>query len=176
MNKAVFVDRDDTIIHDAPYSGDPSQVQLMPRVIEALHLLKANDFQLFLITNQSGVGRGMITKEQVQAVHEEMNRQLGEQFFSAIYCCYDDPAHPVDHCRKPLPKMIFQARDEHDLDLTQSFFIGDKLSDIQAGINAGCRSVLVLTQKQHQEQNLAVALADFVAGNIYQAAQWILQR
>jgi D-glycero-D-manno-heptose 1,7-bisphosphate phosphatase len=175
MNRAVFFDRDNTIMYDVPYCGDPSRVRLMPNVVKALSLLKGENFLLFLITNQSGVGRGMINEEQVHAVHEEINRQLGEHFFSAIYCCYDDPAHPVENCRKPSPKMILQARDEHDLDLLHSFFIGDKLSDVKAGKNAGCRSIL-LKLKENEESHQAALLADYVTADIYKAAQWIIQR
>jgi D-glycero-D-manno-heptose 1,7-bisphosphate phosphatase len=172
MNKAVFFDRDDTLIYDVPYSGDPLLVQLIPGVVEALRLLKSAGFMLFMITNQSGVGRGMISKEQVQAVHEEIDRQLGENFFTAVYCCYDDPDHPVEGCRKPSPTMILKARDDYSVDLAGSFFIGDKLSDVQAGLNAGCRSILI---KSKEYDELAASLADFVAANVYEAAQWIAQ-
>jgi D-glycero-D-manno-heptose 1,7-bisphosphate phosphatase len=175
MNKAVFFDRDDTIIVDVPYSGDASKVTLMPGVIEALSLLSSKDYRLFIISNQSGVGRGLITRDQVRAVNNEMLCQLGRPFFTSIYCCYDDPGNPVDHCRKPSPQMIYQARDEFDLDLAHSFFIGDKLSDMLAGKNAGCRSILVLTSRPDENSEHAKTEAEYIAENLYDAAKWIIE-
>jgi D-glycero-D-manno-heptose 1,7-bisphosphate phosphatase len=176
MNKkAVFLDRDNTIIRDIPYSGDPSSVKLIPHAAEALRMLKSRGFELFLITNQSGVARGLIAKDQVQAVNSEMNKQLGDSFLTAVYCCYDHPDHPTENCRKPSPKMIFQARDDYGLDLKSSFSIGDKLSDVLTGKNAGCRSVLVLTGEKRTRGD-AENHADFVAKDLLAAAYWICEQ
>ena len=172
LNRAVFFDRDDTLVKDVPYNGDPSKVELLPNAAEALALLDQHSFKLFLITNQSGVGRGMITREQVQAVNDEMIRQLGKNYFTAIYCCYDDPENPIEGCRKPDPGMLFQARDDHDLALDLSYFVGDKLADIQAGHNAGCKSIL----KDHgsPKQDKARKQADYTAPDLLEIAHWIL--
>ncbi len=139
--KAVFFDRDDTLIYDVPYNGDPDRVELMPGAVQACRLLKQNGFELFIISNQSGVGRGRITEEQVHAVNNRVLDLFGENTFTEIYCCYDTPDDPLD-CRKPSPKMILQAAEKYNIDLTQSFMVGDKKSDIEAGRNAGCRSIL----------------------------------
>jgi D-glycero-D-manno-heptose 1,7-bisphosphate phosphatase len=171
--RAVFFDRDNTIIKDVPYLGDPAQVQLMPFAEAALRLLKSKGFLLFIISNQSGVGRGWLTEDQVHSVNEEMNRRLGENYFREIYICYDPPEPYPSECRKPSPAMIFKARDEHDLDLAKSFFVGDKPSDIQCGQNAGCKSVLVLAGKDLPYQQQARREADYVAGNLMLAAKWI---
>jgi D-glycero-D-manno-heptose 1,7-bisphosphate phosphatase len=144
--KAVFFDRDDTLIYDVPYNGDPDRVELMPGALEACRLLKQNGFELFIISNQSGVGRGRITAEQVNVVNERVLQLFGEHLFTDIYCCYDTPEDPLD-CRKPSPKMILQAAERYDIDLSQSFMVGDKKSDIDAGRNAGCRSILFLPTK-----------------------------
>ena len=165
MTSAVFFDRDDTLIRDVPYLGDPAQVRLMPHAGTMLEQL-SNDFFLFVITNQSGVGRGYITKSQVHAVNQEMIRQLGRDYFTAIYCCYDDPNQPQDHCRKPAPKMILHAARDFELDLQTSFFVGDKLTDIQAGRAAGCKTILMLHDPENPESATASRLADFTTTDL----------
>lgn len=171
--KAVFLDRDNTIIKNVPYLGNPSFVELLPYARRALRMLKKYGFELFIISNQSGVGRGFITKDQVRAVNREMERQLGDSFFSAIYCCYDDPDKPEENCRKPSAVMIQQARNDHKLDLQNSIVVGDKLIDVLAAKNAGCKSVLVLTGNDKAGQIEAKKYADYVAENLLKAAEWI---
>jgi D-glycero-D-manno-heptose 1,7-bisphosphate phosphatase len=175
MKPAIFLDRDDTIIKNVPYLGDPSQVRILPGVPEALDHWEKAGFSLFIISNQSGVGRGLITKEQVLAVNDEMNRQLGKNFFAAIYNCYAAPEDPWSaEERKPSPGLVRKAILDHDLDLTRSFMVGDRLSDVQCGKNAGCRSVLVLTGDPGKEQDEAKRVADFIADGLLQAAEWTL--
>ena len=174
MNRAVFVDRDDTLIENVPYLSDPKRVKLLPYARETLEQLKNNGFLIFMITNQSGVGRGWITEEQVNAVNEEVIRQLGENYFTKIYCCYDDPNDPVENCRKPSPRMIFWAGTEYNIELLNSFFIGDRLADVEAGNNAGCKTVYVQTGSHKEEQREASQKADFVAKNLFAAAEWII--
>ena len=176
--RAIFLDRDDTLIKNVPYLGDPSQVTLMPKVRENLPRLKAAGFELFLVSNQSGVGRGLITKEQVDAVNEEMFRQLGGNLFTGLYMCYAAPGQPdANNERKPGAGLLFKARDEHDLDLTVSVFVGDRISDVQCGINAGCKSVLLLhdTEDSVEEREVAKKLAHFVARDVAEATEWILE-
>jgi D-glycero-D-manno-heptose 1,7-bisphosphate phosphatase len=139
--------------------------------------LKAAGFELFLVSNQSGVGRGLITKEQVAAVNEEMFRQLGGNHFTDLYMCYAAPGQPdASHERKPGPGLLFKARDEHGIDLAVSVFVGDRLSDVQCGLNAGCRSVLLLhdTEDSAAEREKAKKLAHFVAEDFSQAVEWLL--
>jgi D-glycero-D-manno-heptose 1,7-bisphosphate phosphatase len=176
--RAIFFDRDDTLIKNVPYLGDPSQVMLMPKVRKYLPRLKAAGFELFLVSNQSGVGRGLITKEQVAAVNAEMCRQLGGNYFSGLYMCYAAPGQPdANGERKPGPGLLFKARDEHDLDLAVSVFVGDRISDVQCGINAGCRSVLLLhdTEDSAGEREQAKRLAHFIAKDFAAAVDWILE-
>jgi len=175
MNRAVFFDRDDTLIINIPYLGDPDQVRLLPFAAEALRLLKSSSFDLFLISNQSGVGRGLITKKQVDAVNHEMERQLGESFFTGIYCCYDDPADPVEHCRKPSPRLAQKAAQDYSIDLSRSFFVGDKLCDILAGQRAGCKSILITPDDIGKTAGEAGEKADFIAQDLLQVARWIIE-
>jgi len=175
-NRAVFLDRDDTLIVNIPYLGDPSRVKLLPGAQESLDLLQAGGFDLFLVSNQSGVGRGLITTEQVRQVNDEMCRQLGGDYFKGMYFCYaapEDVAGAQD--RKPSPGLLLRAREEHGLDLEKSFMIGDRLSDVECGLNAGCRSVLVLTGTEETNLVEAQIKAHHIAHNLLEAANWILQ-
>ncbi len=172
---AVFFDRDDTLIRNVPYNGDPEQVELLPGARQALHELQEAGFALFIISNQSGVGRGLISPADVEAVNREMVRQLGADFFQGIYLCYAAPDQPDHNRRKPHPGMVWQARDEHDLDLQRSFFVGDKLIDIQCGRNSGCHSVLL--DNPHDDpadRTAARAAADYTAITLPEAARWII--
>ncbi len=172
---AVFFDRDDTLIRNIPYNGDPEKVELLPGAREALRDLRQAGFTLIIISNQSGVGRGLITPAQVDAVNREMMRQLGEELFAGIYLCFAAPDQPDENCRKPHPGMVLQARDEHDLDLEGSFFIGDKLIDVQCGRNAGCHAVLLYNPHDDPEKRAAATeAADFTASTLPEAARWII--
>jgi desulfoferrodoxin len=172
---AVFFDRDDTLIRDVPYNGDPNRVELLPGAREALSLLKNSGLTLIIISNQSGVGRGLITPADVESVNRELERQLGEPFFTAIYLCFAAPGTPDQNCRKPNPGMILQARDDHEIDLSGSFIVGDKLSDVLCGKNAGCRSVLLLNPKDDPDKvKEAREAADFTASTLLEASHWIL--
>jgi D-glycero-D-manno-heptose 1,7-bisphosphate phosphatase len=172
-NPAVFFDRDDTIIKNVPYLGDPGKVELMPDVIQALQRLQECGLELFIISNQSGVGRGFITKGQVAEVNAEMIRQLGKNFFRHIYICYDDPKNPIEGCRKPSPIMIHRAQQENHLNPHLCFFVGDKLIDMQAGKNAGCTSILYTLNGQEGEISKARELADFASADLLEIAEWI---
>jgi histidinol-phosphate phosphatase family protein len=141
---AVFFDRDGTLMEDVHYCGDPALVELYPGVPEALFRLKRAGFHIFIISNQSGIGRGLITFEQHQAVHQEFLRQLGSGLIDASYFCPDAPAAGSPR-RKPEPGMALEAAAEFGIDLTRSYFVGDKADDIECGRRAGVRTILVLT-------------------------------
>ena len=174
---AVFLDRDDTLIRNIPYLGDPSRVEVLPGVKEHLPRLAAAGFDLYLVSNQSGVGRGLITIEQVKAVNAEMFRRLAEVVFAGCYCCYADPADPQGMAeRKPSPALIYRARDENNIELKNSFMVGDRLSDVRCGLNAGCRSVLVLSGGEDSEadKRQAKVEAHCVVPDFEAAVDWIL--
>src|SRR5256712_1670105 len=128
LSAAVFVDRDGTIIEDRDYCSDPNDVKIFPGAPEALRRLKSNGFKLIIITNQSGIGRGLFTLEQYRAVEAEVLRQLGDGLIDATYFCPDIPDQ-YSSCRKPAPGIILQATREHQIDLSQTFFIDDKEID-----------------------------------------------
>lgn len=139
MEKAVFLDRDNTIIFDAPYMADPEKIKIMPGVVEALCQFREHGFMLIVVTNQSGVGRGIFTEDEMHQVHDRMKLLFGEKgiVFDDIFYCPHAPEESCE-CRKPLPGMILVAAAEHEVDLSQSIMIGDKPADVEAGIAAGC--------------------------------------
>jgi len=175
MDKAVFLDRDGTINVDVGYINNPDDFELIPRSLDALLLLQKAGFKLFIVSNQSGIGRKFITHSQLKAVHGKMASLLsphGISFHEIYYC----PHHPDEECqcRKPNPLFVRKAAHEYNLDLSKSWFVGDKTADVQCGKNAGCRSILVKTgyggnDKQHS------AKADFVAADLFEAAQHIIK-
>src|SRR5437660_7288219 len=170
LSTAVFVDRDGTIMEDRDYCSEPKDVKVFPGVPEALRRLKSNGFKLFIITNQSGIGRGLMTVEQYRAVEGEVLRQLGSDLIDATYFCPDVPGQNSS-CRKPAPGMILQAQREHGIDLSRSFFIGDKEIDVECGRNAGVRTIRVQTGFQHDTIG---STADRVAEDLPAAAEIIL--
>jgi D-glycero-D-manno-heptose 1,7-bisphosphate phosphatase len=167
---AVFIDRDGTIMEDADYCSHPKEVRIFPGVPETLQRLKSKGFKLIIITNQSGIGRGFFTMEQYRAVEAEVLQQLGNDLIDATYFCPDIPGQK-SICRKPAPGMILKAAQEHRIDLSGSFFIGDKEIDAECGRNAGVRTIRVQTGLQ---SDMTGSAADWIASNFADAAKIIL--
>jgi D,D-heptose 1,7-bisphosphate phosphatase len=151
MNKAVFIDRDGTLIKDIPYNAEPAFIQFLPQAIEALVKLKKNNFLLILVSNQSGVARGFFTIDDVEKMHGAIQQQLSQHNiqFDAMYYCPHHPDGKIQKykiecdCRKPKPGLILQATSEHGIDLSNSWMIGDILNDVEAGNAAGCKAILL---------------------------------
>lgn len=136
----VIFDRDGTIVVDVPYNGDPLAVRPIAGMREALDRLRAAGVPIAVVSNQSGVGRGMITLDQVEAVNRRVEELLGP-FAAALYCPH---APEVDcECRKPKPKLIFDAARAMGVDPSCCIVIGDKSSDLEAARNAGASAVFV---------------------------------
>src|SRR6266480_3448408 len=172
LSSAVFIDRDGTIMEDCVHCSDPKNVKIFPGVPEALRRLKSNGFKLIIITNQSGIGRGLFTVDQYRAVEDEVLRQLGDGLIDATYFCPDVPGQ-LSKCRKPSPGMIFQAQREHRVDLARSFFIGDKEIDAQCGHNAGVRTIRVQTGF---DRDTSGSIADWIAADVPAAVEIILNK
>jgi D-glycero-D-manno-heptose 1,7-bisphosphate phosphatase len=144
--KALFLDRDGVIIDYIPYLSKPEQVNIPRGAGIALKRWQDAGYQLIIFTNQSGIGRGYFTIEDVQAVHNRIFReyaQFGVTFKNVLIC----PHQPVDNCqcRKPSPYLLLEYAQKYHIDISQSFFIGDAPSDIECAIRAGCQPVLLLT-------------------------------
>ncbi|MEN3368296.1 MAG: D-glycero-D-manno-heptose 1,7-bisphosphate phosphatase [Verrucomicrobiota bacterium] len=167
---AVFLDRDGTLMRDVDYCGDPKEVEVFQGAADALRRLKANGYKLIVITNQSGVGRGYFTEEDYRKVEAEFARQLGEGLLDGSYHCTDVPGTNSTR-RKPAPGMVLEAQRDHGLDLSRSWFVGDKASDIDCGQNAGVRTILVETGYGAGERNCG---ADSIARDLAHAAEIIL--
>lgn len=168
---AVFLDRDGTLMEDPGYVGDPALVKLIPGVPDALRQLKAAGYELVMITNQSGIGRGKFTEKDFEAVQARLFELLGSDLISTTYMCPDVSGIPSLR-RKPSPEMILEAGRDLDLDLQRSWMIGDKDIDVQCGRNAGTRSILVLTG---QSDESAGNDANYVAKDLQDAADFILR-
>jgi D-glycero-D-manno-heptose 1,7-bisphosphate phosphatase len=158
-NKAIFLDRDNTLINDPGYINHPDQVELLDGVAEALNELKNLGFKLIIVTNQSAVARGIVTEKVLGQIHDRLKELLAEQNASLdrIYYC---PYHPdgvvpefskESDSRKPAPGMLLKAADEMDLDLHQSWCIGDSPGDVEAGRQAGCKTILIEKPSPHQK-------------------------
>lgn len=168
-SKAVFFDRDGTLMKEVHYCGDPAKVKLYPGVPESLAKLKQTGFRLFIVTNQSGIGRGLITEAQYRAVQEELLRQIGDGLIDACYFCADAPGTPSAR-RKPEPGMVLEAAADFDLDLSASWFIGDKSVDVECGRRVGARTILVLTGYGAQQN----CHPDFRAADVLEAIGMVL--
>lgn len=144
MRRAAFLDRDGTIIHDAGYLADAEGVVLIPGAIAALKTFRDRGFILVVVSNQSGVPRGLITTEQHIAVSSRVSRLLaaeGVPLFASYYCMHLPTA--CCSCRKPKPGMLKEAARDHGIDLGGSFMVGDRMSDVEAGRAAGCMTALL---------------------------------
>ncbi len=167
--RAVFFDRDGTLMEEEDHCDHPSRVRAIPGAAAALATLRRNGWLNVIITNQSGIGRGYFSMADYEAVNAELFRQL-DHLIDAAYCCPDHPDQPSSR-RKPAPGMILEAVADHAIDPQKSWFIGDKNIDVEAGRAAGCRTILVLTGygKKHRDCG-----ADFVAADVVEAVQIIL--
>ena len=178
MSRAVFLDRDNTIIHNDGDLGDVDLVSLIPGAAEAMKCLHHEEFRLVVITNQGGVARGMFTEEDVHAVHAEVERQLEDATGETDLVCgwYFCPWHPGgtieayrrEHpWRKPQPGMLLQAAADHDLKLDQSWMVGDQERDVLAGLAAGCRGILLSSTSVETR-------AEFTCSSLAEAVAYIL--
>ena len=177
-NRAVFLDRDGTLIEEREYLKDPKQVSFFPGAIGSLKNLQLAGFKLFLVTNQSGVGRGFFTLADVEKVHAHLADELAKQGvkLEKIYVAPEHPDEP-SRGRKPSPQFLFDARDEFGIDLGQSYMVGDKLIDLECGWNAGVKkSILVRTgygSAVERGESDGIPRAE-VADTLGAAAEWIL--
>lgn len=177
---AVFLDRDGTINEEVEYLSDPDQLRLIPGVVEAIKLLNREGIPVFVVTNQAGVGRGYFTIQDAEAVNQRLTRVLEAHGarLSGIDLC---PHHPDDacDCRKPRAGMILRAAERHGFDLARSFMVGDKRSDLIAGRNAGCQTVLVLTGYGGAERLRCEGIGerpDWIAADLLDATRWIMEQ
>jgi len=166
--RAVFFDRAGALMEDVHYCGDPALVRVYPGVAAALRRLRAAGWRVFIVSNQSGIGRGLITEAQYREVHAEFLRQAGE--VDGSYYCADAPGAPSSR-RKPEPGMVLEAAAEHGIDLAASWLVGDKASDVECGRRAGVRTIQVMTGYGREQ----ACGADYECADAVQAIKLILE-
>ncbi len=171
---AVFLDRDGTLNFDPGYLRRADRFRFLPGVTPALRLLSRQGLSLFVISNQSGIGRGLITRTDLKKIHQKMTEGLKKAgvCLQGIFICPHSPADQCD-CRKPSPKLILQAARKHRLNLWQSYMVGDKETDVETGLRAGLQTVLI---SEGRAKAGGVIRPDHVAKDLNAAAQWILRR
>ncbi|MGH9373338.1 MAG: D-glycero-alpha-D-manno-heptose-1,7-bisphosphate 7-phosphatase [Vicinamibacterales bacterium] len=186
MRPAVFLDRDGTLLEEAGYLDRLERLVFFPFAIDAIRLLNRGGFAVVLITNQSGIGRGMYQEDFVVRVHQVIDEKVvaGGGRIDGYYYCPHHPQAEIEQyrqdceCRKPRPGMLRQAARDLDLDLSRSFTIGDKWSDVQVGHAAGGTGILVRTGYGRSSELAPKPGAQpvAVADDLISAAAWILRR
>jgi D,D-heptose 1,7-bisphosphate phosphatase len=179
-DRAVFLDRDNTLVFDPGYLSNPADVRLLDGVTEGLASLAAAGFKLIIVTNQAGVARGYYDENAVFAVNAEVVRQLSvaDIPIAAVYYC---PYHPEgiiepfnrNHTdRKPNPGMLLRASNDLEIDLARSWMIGDSVHDSEAGKRAGCRTIRVPYYKENGLKDSP--FTDYLCSNLMEAAAIII--
>lgn len=176
--KAVFLDRDGTINKEVNYLSEIEQLKVLPEVPSAIKLLNENGFLVIIITNQSGVARGFFTRDVLNEINEHLIGELSKEGaeIDGIFICPHHPDSGCD-CRKPQPGLLKEAASQFELDLSSSYIIGDKYTDLKTGINSGCKTILVLTGYGKEEAEKIGQWdfePDFVADDLFLAVKWII--
>jgi D-glycero-D-manno-heptose 1,7-bisphosphate phosphatase len=179
---AFFLDRDGTINVDHVYINDPARIELIPGAAAAIARARMAGYLIVVVTNQSGIGRGIIDPIAMPFIHSRLDILLsgaggpGSKIDRYELCVH----HPDEDCacRKPKPFLVQEAAKALDIDISRSVFVGDKLTDVGTGINAGCRfSILVRTGKGEEEEKLDQGFApSYVADDLSAAVDWALSR
>jgi len=183
INRAVFLDRDGVIIQEPPhYAHKISQLELIPKSAEAIRLLNENGFTVVVVSNQAGIARGYYGEEDAALYNQALKEKLAKEgtHINAVYYCPHHPEATIERyrldcdCRKPKPGMLIKAEKELNIDLKQSFMIGDKLSDIEAGERVGCKTIIVRTGYGNDELKSSDVDCNYIAKNLYDAVAYIL--
>ena len=180
MQRAVFLDRDGTIIEDTGYVAGQERVEFLPRSSQAVKLLNENGFRVIVISNQAGVARGYYSEADVRETNRYIQSTLAGQgaIIDRFYYCPHHIEGIVDkyrrecYDRKPNPGMIERGKSDYRVDLEESFVVGDRYSDIEAGLRAGCRTVLLINGNPPDEE--VTAVPHHTARDLYEAVEWIL--
>lgn len=180
MQRAVFLDRDGTIIEDTGYPHERRELKFLPGVSKAIKLLSENGFKVIVITNQAGVARGYFAEETLKEINRYIQESLAKQgaLIDRIYYCPHHIEGIIEeyrkecYYRKPNPGMIEEAVRDFGIDLASSFVIGDKTSDIEAGRRVGCKTILIAGDNLGEE---SAVISDHIAPDLYEAVKWLLE-
>ena len=183
MKRAVFLDRDGVITQEPPHFAHRlDQLKLIPRSSEAIKLLNEKEISVVIVSNQSGIARGYYGEEDMTRFNNAMNKLLNKSdaHIDAIYYCPHHPEAKIERyrvncdCRKPNPGMLIKAGKELNIDLKQSFMVGDRWSDIEAGKKVECKTILVKTGYDSQNLRRNEITCDYIANDLYDAIEHIL--
>ncbi len=181
LHRAVFLDKDGTLVENMPYNVRPERMRLSPGAPEGLRLLHQAGFRLVVVSNQSGVARGYFPEEALVAVEQRLRELLGEVGvpLTGFYYCPHHPQGTVPRytvactCRKPAQGLLLRAAHEHGIELSRCWVIGDILDDVEAGRRAGCRTVLIDNGSETQWEASSLRLPHYLAPDLGQAARLI---
>jgi D-glycero-D-manno-heptose 1,7-bisphosphate phosphatase len=184
VNKAVFLDKDGTLIRDIPYNVDPALITLSPYAPEALLHLQQQGYALFVVSNQPGIALGYFSEADVQRAFLaicKMLRRHGVRLDGFYYCPHDVngkqwPYVTSCQCRKPRPGMLQKAAAEHAIDLGNSWMIGDILHDVEAGNRAGCKTILLNNGNETEWDLQDKRIPSHTVGNLWEAADFIVKQ
>jgi D-glycero-D-manno-heptose 1,7-bisphosphate phosphatase len=184
VRRAVFLDRDGTLIEETGYLDRLDRMSFYPFTVDAVRLLNRSGLVVIVVTNQSGVARGMFDEALVDAAHRRLSDALalGGARVDGFYYCPHHPQGTVDayrricDCRKPEPGLLMQAARDHDVDLRASFVVGDRAHDLEAGAAVGARCALVRTGYGTAQEEKARGSATVVTDNLMEAVSWILRQ
>ena len=186
--RAVFLDRDGTLIREVAYLSRLEEIEILEQASSAVTRINQAGVLAVVVTNQSGVARGLLSEERLQEIHRSIDRSFVQRGarLDAFYYCPHHPDRGSNHyrqrcgCRKPQPGLLLEAARELEIDLQASCMVGDRLVDVRAGRSAGCTSVLVKTGLGMQElaryqglQDRSNTRPDFVAADLLEAVQWM---
>jgi D-glycero-D-manno-heptose 1,7-bisphosphate phosphatase len=183
LHKAVFIDKDGTLIPDVPYNVNPEFIQLHEGVVEGLRLLQEQQYKTVIISNQSGVGRGYFPEEELDKVRSRIELLLGREHIKldGFYYCPHYVGSLIEkynvacECRKPKPGLLLQAAQDLGIDLSRSWMIGDILNDVEAGKRAGCKTVLIDNGGETEWIMNEYRVPDIRVHDVHQAAIEILK-
>jgi D,D-heptose 1,7-bisphosphate phosphatase len=176
MKKAIFLDKDGTLIQNVPYNIDLEKIHFLPGVLQGLRSLYEAGYVLNIVSNQSGIGKGFFTEIDIANVATYLDKQFsanGSKLNGFYYC----PHIPQDNClcRKPSPDLFYQSAISQHIDLQNSWMIGDILDDIEAGNRAGCKTILLNNQNETEWDLRPQREPEYIVGNFIEATNIILE-
>ena len=181
LSKAVFLDKDGTLVEDVPYNTDPDRIHLSNGALEGLSLLQKQGYKLIVVTNQSGIARGIFEEHELERVENRLRELLAASGIdlTGFYYCPHHPDGTVEkyavecYCRKPWPGMLNKATLQHRIDLTASWLVGDILHDVEAGNRAGCKTILLDIGHETEWKMTPLREPAYRVKDLYEAASLI---
>jgi D-glycero-D-manno-heptose 1,7-bisphosphate phosphatase len=181
--RAIFLDKDGTLVENVPYNVNPALIELTWHAGQGLQLLRSLGYALFVVSNQAGVAKGLFTEAALGPVEHRLAERLAQYgvMLDGFYYCPHSPDGVISRyaipctCRKPMPGMLLRAAYEHGVSLAHSWMIGDILHDVEAGRRAGCRTVLIDNGNETEWKLSALRTPHLTAPDLYAAAQLIAE-